>query len=363
MVDFLRFKTVTLAFVCTAACFLPSGVPAQVRQLQQFSFAPKQAAWSLLDLHGFFGQQALALTKTGDLMAFSPRRTGVWELYRVRSWDTGQPVIDHLQLAGYFSSHNQHDLEDMNVKLYISTDGMNAVCIGSAYWLKRVNGKAVGKSRTNSVITVVDLATFKPVKRAETKDLDLLEFQSVKMDEEGRILVSSSVFGDTPHGEFVQLAVPSLDVGQKCIYAMVKSGSTAEQAVAKAVDACRQDLGTVPLQEYLKQAAAIPIPAAVGFICKDAKAEYCPQPDRFTPDDRFGLGVRSEGHDGLLGGWVQTRTTAIIFSAKTHVEVGELDLTRTSPNLELASLNEKDLLIAVEAGSTVTVYELSDPDR
>lgn len=353
-----RSKTLIRALICLFWCSLPSSVVAQMRQLQQFSFAQKQPTWTLGDLYGRFGQQALALTQTGDLLVFSPRRTGVWELYRVRGWDTGRPVIDHLQLADYFSSHDQHDLEDMNVKLYISPDGMNAVCVGSASWLKRVNGKAVGKSRTNSIITVIDLARFKPVKRAETKELDLLEFQSVEMDKEGRILVNSSVFGNTPQREFVQLAVPSLDVGQRCIYAMVKSGPTAEQAVAKTVDACRQDLGMASLEEYLKRAAAIP--AATGFVCKDAKAEYCPQPDRFTPDDRFGLGVRSEGHDGLLGGWVQTRITAIVFSAKTHVEVGQLDLTRTSPYLKLASVNGKDFLVSVEAGSKVIVYELND---
>ncbi|GAA3751250.1 hypothetical protein GCM10022270_07100 [Terriglobus aquaticus] len=170
--------------------------------------------------------------------------------------------------------------------------------------------------------------------------------------------MGSSVFGDTPQGEFVQLAVPSLDVGQKCIYAMAKRDHTAEQAVAKTPDACRRDLGTVSLEEYLKRAAAIP--AAAGFMCKDAKAEYCPQPVRFTPDDRFGLGIRTEGHDDLLGWWVQTRTTAIVFSAKTHLEVGELDLTRTSPYLTLASLNGKDFLVSVEAGSKVTVYEISE---
>lgn len=46
----------------------------------------------------------------------------------------GDPVIDHLQLTDYFSSHDQHDLEDMEVKVYISPDGMNAVCVGSASW-------------------------------------------------------------------------------------------------------------------------------------------------------------------------------------------------------------------------------------
>ena len=312
MLSFSRLNNLFRSLVSIASFLAAPSAQAEIRQIQQFSFAQKQPAWTLGDLYGRFGQQALALTQMGDLLVFSPRRTGIWELYRVRGWDTERPVIDHLQLTDYFSSHDQHDLENMEVKVYISPDGLNAICVGSASWLKRVNGKAVGKSRTNSIVTVVDLATLKPVKRAETKGLDLLEFQSIEMDKDGRIVVSSSVFGDTPQGEFIQLAVPSLDVGQKCIYAMVKSGPSAEQAIAKTVDACRQVLGTVSLEEYLKRVAVIP--AAAGFICKDANAEYCPQPDRFTSDDRFGLGVRSEGHDELLGGWVQTRTTAIVFS-------------------------------------------------
>lgn len=334
---------------------------AEVRQVEQFSFTQKQPSWTLGDLYGRFGQQAMALTVQGDLLVFSPRRTGAWELFRIQRWDTGKPAINHLQLADYFSSHDQHDLEEMTVKVYVTPDGAHAVCVGSAYWLKRVNGKAVGKSRTNNIITVVNLATFKAVKRIDTKGLDLLEFQSLTMDREGRILVSSSIFGDFPHGEFVQLAVPSLEAGQKCTYAMAKSGSSTEHAIPKTVDACRQNLGAVSLEEYLNQAASVPTVSS-GFICKDTKAEYCPQPDRFTTDNLFGLGVRTEGHDGLLGGWVQTRSSAILFSVKTHTEVGELDLTHSSPYIRLAAVDGKDFLVSVEAGAKLTVYQLIDSE-
>ncbi len=355
-----RLGTKASRAVLILCLLVPVSSRAEVRQVEQFSFAQKQPSWTLGDLYGRFGQQALAFTAQGDLLIFSPRRTGAWELFRIQKWDTGKPAIDHLQLADYFSSHDQHDLEELTVKVYVTPDGAHAVCVGSAYWLKRVNGKAVGKSRTNNIITVVDLATFKTVKRIDTKSLDLLEFQSLTMDREGRILVSSSVFGDSPHGEFVQLAVPSLEVGQKCTYAMVKSGSSKEHAIPKTVDACRQDLGAVPLEEYLNQAASVP--TASGFICKDTKAEYCPQPDRFTTDNRFGLGVRTEGHDGLLGGWVQTRSSAVLFSVKTHTEVGELDLTHSSPYIRLAAVAGKDFLVSVEAGSKLTVYQLIDSE-
>jgi hypothetical protein len=92
-------------------CLLaPLSSRAEVRQVGQFSFTQKQASWTLGDLYGRFGQQAMALTAQGDLLVFSPRRTGAWELFRIQRWDTGKPAINHLQLADYFSSHDQHDL-------------------------------------------------------------------------------------------------------------------------------------------------------------------------------------------------------------------------------------------------------------
>jgi hypothetical protein len=115
-----------------------SPVVAELRQVRQLSFAPQQPAWTLLDPFSRFGQQSLTLTQKGDLLSFASRRNGVWELYRIHDWATDKPVVDHLQLADYFSSKDQHDLEDLTVRVYVTPDGAHAICVGSAFWVKRV---------------------------------------------------------------------------------------------------------------------------------------------------------------------------------------------------------------------------------
>jgi hypothetical protein len=47
---------------------------------------------------------------------------------------------------------------------------------------------------------------------------------------------------------------------------------------------------------------------------------------------------------------------------KTHTEVGELDLTHSSPYIKLAAVAGKDFLVSVEAGSKLTVYQLIDSE-
>jgi hypothetical protein len=73
------------------------------------------------------------------------------------------------------------------------------------------------------------------------------------------------------------------------------------------------------------------------------------------------MGIRTEGHDNLLGSWVQTRATAILFSAKTHSEIGEIDMTHNSAYLKLATVSGKDYLLSLKSGSELTVYGLDDP--
>lgn len=99
-----------------------------------------------------------------------------------------------------------------------------------------------------------------------------------------------------------------------------------------------------------------------GFVCADKTAEYCPQPDRFTPDGLFALGVETEGHDGLFGGWIETRARGFLYSTSRHAQIGELDLTHYSPYLKLASADGQDYLLVLNAGSELTVYQLFDSD-
>jgi hypothetical protein len=90
MHSFPRAGTLTRLVVALATLSF-SALGAQVRQIRQFTFAPKQPAWSLLDLEGQFEQEALALTPSGDLLTLSPQRNGIWNLYRVRNWSSEKP--------------------------------------------------------------------------------------------------------------------------------------------------------------------------------------------------------------------------------------------------------------------------------
>src|ERR1700678_608811 len=204
--------------VLIASLLSTSIADAQVRQVRRFSFAPKQEARSLFDLSGNFEQQALALTSQGEFLNFSSQGDGIWQIYRIRNWSEEKPLIDHLPLPGYFSSRDRHDLERMDINVYVTSDSAYAVCVGTAEWLKRAGGKTVGKAKMASIITVIDLKTFRIVNSKTRTPSEAFEFQAVSMDQHGQMLVRSSAFGEKRHGELVQLDVPSLTEGQTCAY-------------------------------------------------------------------------------------------------------------------------------------------------
>jgi hypothetical protein len=363
MFTFRRFLARTfLCFAVTALCLSAAEMDAQLRQLSQISFGPKQPTWTLLDLDGKFEQQALALTSTGDLLTLSPRRNGVWELFRVRGWSHEKPAVDHLQLPGYFSSHDQHDLENLEVNIYVTPDGSFAVCVGTAEWMKRVNGWRAGNARTVSSITVIDLASFNVARSTQMKTVDPFEFQSVEIDAAGRIVVSRSSFVNKSRKELVNLDVPSLRPSEKCAFSLTYDDKNRAQYTPITMDECNRVLHSMSLEDYLKVSPPNASKSS-GFTCNDSKAEYCPQPDSFTPDMRFGLGMRTEGHDNLLGSWVQTRATAILFSTERHAEIGEIDMTRNPAYLRLTAVDGQDYLLSIRAGSELTVYQLFDTDR
>jgi hypothetical protein len=333
----------------------------EVRLIRKIPFASHHAEWSLLDLYGRFGQQALALSPAGDLLTFSSRPNGVWELYRVHEWNTETPSVDHLQLPGYFSSQDRHDIENLDVNVYITPNGAFAVCVGSAEWLKRVHGWAVDKAKTDSIITIIDLTTFKIINSVRTKAVDPYEFQSVNMDGEGRIVITSSSFHTRNRNEFIQLEVPSLHSGSKCVYDTFQDKQYKEHVSAVTVEDCNRDLNSKSLEDYVFISVSN-LSTSTKYVCKDIGAEYCPQPELFTPDQRFGIGIESEGHDNIFGSWVQTRAMAIFFSNNTHNEIGELDMTHQPAYLKLASVDGMDYSIIIRSGSELDVYELLDSD-
>jgi hypothetical protein len=182
-------------------------------------------------------------------------------------------------------------------------------------------------------------------------------FQSIEFDPSSRLVLVSTSFGEQRGGELAVLDLPSLHPRDACRYEYSSDEQHRERVSAVTVESCSRLLGAQGLREYLKSFENSP-PTTAGFACKDNNAEYCPQPNMFTSDQMFGLGIRSEGRDNLFGSWVQTRATAIIFSTKTRAQVAEIDLTRRRADLKLATTNGQDYLLLVRDGSELLVYEL-----
>lgn len=334
---------------------------AEIRLVRQITFGPKPPPLRSPNVSSPFGVQAHALTASGDFLYFSSRSNGVWELYRIRDWSKDKPVIDHLQLPGYFSSRDDRDLDEIDAQIFVTPDGSFAVCAGSARWQKRSHGRAAGDAKSDNIISVIDLATFKAVHLIHTTDFNLLEYQEVGMDAEGRIRVSSEsgVSKEKDRGEFVQLDIPSLHAGPKCIYDISYGVSQREIPEAITVDDCAQDLHSISLHEYNESFIKQFPPISSGYVCNVTKAGACPNALEFTPDKQFGIGIDDEGYDNLFG-WVTTRLTAVLFSARTHTEIGEIDMRRNPPYTELATVNGRDYLLWLKDGAELTIYQLLD---
>lgn len=351
-------QAIRAVIVSLSISLVPLGA-AQLHRINTVSIGPHRRSWSLLDLSGFFEQQVMAVTRSGDLLIFSANPNGRWELQRVRGWDKTKVQLQHLDLPGYFSISERHNLEALAANLFITPDGKYAVCVASAEWLKRIHGKAVGRSTTDNMITVADLHSFKIANEGRTKEFNLYGAQGVTMDNNGRLVIDSLAPWPEHRGAFIPLKIPSLEAEARCEYRslLVKPGEP-EHLAAVTSDSCSKDLKSTSVEEYLRPTRP---EFQHKFTCQDTHAEYCPEPTSFTPDRRFGFGVRTEGHDNFLGSWVETSATAVAFSMHTHTEIGEIDLMHGNPNLLLTSVGAHDYLLVLRHGSELTVYALMDP--
>jgi hypothetical protein len=351
-------RAVIFTMIGAALALSPGRAFAALRQVRTVSLGARRPSWTFLDLSGNFEEQALAVSASGDLLVFSSRPNGNWELSRVHDWSGSHPEITRLVLPGYFKIGELHDLETLDTELFLTPNGSYAICVGSAEWLKRSHGRAVGRAKSDNMITVVNLLRMTIESARRTRDLNPFEFQGVEMTSYGRVIVSSMSRSPQAEGALIPLDIPSLREGARCEYKWLatKVGEGA-RPVPVTIRSCTMALSPSSLEGALSQ---VPFPSLTGFKCKDAQAEYCPQPDRFTPDRRFGIGIRTEGHDNLLGSWVRTNATAVAFSMSAQLEVGELDLMHDSPNLLLASVAGRDYLLVLRGGTELTVYELLD---
>jgi hypothetical protein len=323
---------------------------AQVVKVRDFKLNTPQDRRILFDV---------AATPSGDVLSFIAKNTGEWQLHRVRNWLSESPGEEKLLLPGYFSKTDQKDLELLTAGVFVSRDGAYAVCVGSAEWLKRIRGRAVGNARSDDVISVVDLATFKIVATVRTRALDLYEFHGVTLDDDGYVRVSSLSSGKLKHDAFIRLSVPSLQPAPRCTYdwstdaGKLRVESTADRR-------CLESLKPKTLEEYIdeKRPSSIHEPIA----CENNGADFCRLPDqRFTSDGKFGVADSDEGHDNLFGSYVTTRSSYVIFSTSKRADVGEIKLpTDDLAKSMLIALAGRDYLVVVRDGTLFGVYELRD---
>jgi hypothetical protein len=126
--------------------------------------------------------------------------------------------------------------------------------------------------------------------------------------------------------------------------------------------ACSAALGSTPFSVYasrwIQSTLSLQPPG-----CDNNKAEFCRWPARgsFTTDGKFGVAYASEGHDNLLGNWVETKSRYLIFSVAQRADVGQISVpTRDSVQAATSIVGARDFLLLISNGTHLDVYELRD---
>ena len=337
-----------LLVVVLVALVLPSA--AEVVKVRDFNLSAPRDRNVLFDM---------ALTPSGDVLSFIAKNTGEWQLYRVRNWLDSRPLEDKLFLAGFFSKKDRPDTDGPTARVFVTADGAYAVCIGSAEWTKWVRGRAAGV-RSDDVISVVDLTTFKAVAATRTRAFGLFEIHDVRLDREGHVLVETLSFDGPKRGAFVQLALPSLTPGPRCSYDWIRDPPIGEHPQPSSENECRQLLKSMTLQQYLDK--GLPSFASNTHGCEGNHAEFCHlYTADFTADGKFGVAVHTEGHDTLFGGWAETQFSYVIFSTAKLADIGEIkEPTNDAVEKALTSIGGHDYLLVLRGGRHLDVFELRD---
>jgi hypothetical protein len=350
------FRRLTLYFGISAILLLAhaSGLHAQVPKVKDFDLDSKRDRSVRFDI---------AMTPTSDVLSFVANDTGDWELYRASNWLGETPSVRTVTLPGYFSKTDKKGgekaLENLSAKVFVTRDGSYAVCVGSAEWLKRVDGWAVGSATSDDVISVVDLSTFKIVATTRTEKLDLFEFHGVDLDDEGYIRVGSSSSGKVRQEAFIRLSIPALESSPKCAYVRTQDSFGKQNLRPMTDKGCSEILKRRALDDYLRGRQ---VPSTQTFsVCEKNDSEFCHIPGEFTADGKFGVGTRIEGHDGIFGGWVTTSNNLIIFSSARRIDIGEIkEPTNRSFQVKLTSVGGRDYLLVMDSGTHLVAYELRD---
>jgi hypothetical protein len=343
-------KKIYLLILVLGALVLPQTVEAQVIKIRDFAFGPAQ---------GRNVAFSKTLSPTNELLSFIASDTGEWELYSVADWLSAQPRVRKLVLPNFFSKKDTKDLELLGPSVFVTRNGAYAVCVGSAEWLKRVNGRAVGNAKSDDIIAVVDLSNFTVVATMRTKNMDLFEFHGVSLDDEDYLRVDSLSSGESRHSAFIRLRVPDLVAEPRCEYEWVTGPPAKQHPQAVTTEACTQALKSRPLSDYLQPRQ--PSSGVKPPPCQDNASEFCRIPGEFTADGSFGVGLKSEGHDNIFGSWVTTSNALIVFSSKKGTDIAELaEPKNDSFGTLLAFEQGRNFLLVVQRGTHLTVYELRD---
>lgn len=306
---------------------------------------------------------SMATTPAGDILSFVARDTGEWELYRVSGWLSEKPIVERLAVPGFFSKKDSNRdgraMEMMGPSIFVTRDGKYAICVGSAEWLKRVNGWAIGHATSDDAIAVVDLSTFRIVATTHTEGLNLFEFHEVTLDDDGYIRVGSLSSGKDRHGAFVRLSIPSLKVSPTCAYDWAEESPGRQHPRPTTVKECSDILRQQSLADYLKVKETDSVVRS--RVCSNNDSEFCQVPGEFTADGKFGIGIRCEGHDNFFGSWVTTSNSYIIFSTSRGTDISEIkEPTNDSFQKSLISVEGEDYLLVLQSGTHVMVYRLQD---
>ncbi|MGH9698114.1 MAG: hypothetical protein ACRD5R_09815 [Candidatus Acidiferrales bacterium] len=305
----------------------------------------------------------MAVTSRNEVLSFVAKDTGNWKLYLASNWLNQNPAIEEVPVPGFFSKldyrRDGKSMETMNSQVFATRDGKFAVCVGSAMWLKRVGGRAVGEAAADEVIAVVDLSRSKIVAATNTADLDLFGARGVTLDDDGFLRIESLSVGKVRQGAFIRLSIPSLRPGPKCSYDWIVDSPGKEHPQATTTKECSEIIGSRSLADYLNEGQRRP--AARPDVCENNQSEFCRLPGEFTPDSQFGVALRTEGHDNFWGSWVVTSNSYIIFSTSRRVDIGEIkEPTNDSFQRAVTTVDRHNYLLVLQSGTHLTAYELKN---
>lgn len=348
-----------IVFIVVLICTSSKGF-AELRELKTLSLGQDKARRTVFNRIGVSDKSAMVVSALGDLFVFSSTPNGNLELSRIRNWSGAKSEISHLRLPDLFTPNDRHKFDRVDVQLLLTPDGRYVVCIGSAERIKTGRGNSEYNSASENVITVVHVESFTIGQTGRTSDLGLSKVRGYRLTSDGRIFVDGVAHPPKSDRVLVQLDLPSLQASPKCDYngPDSKQGEDAGR-IPVTNESCAQALSPSSFEQSLAPGPSL---ALSGFTCGKVPERLCPQPDHISPDQRFGIGIRAEGHDSMLRRWVWRGRAVVAFSAHTRSEIGEIDLTRNNVELQLSSFAGKDYLLLLWPGSGLTVYELREDE-